>query len=315
MNLKKTLEQLNILAECRKYGISLWQHPSFLFLIMGLIIICLILLSYAIASQFIPEPRVVALFVLLIAIVLLILAFIVDQSLEKLAEANRMKSEFINIVSHQLRSPIANMRWALEFLISERLGKIEKDQAEYFKILKENLDRMRELIKDLLIVSRIETARLYMKREEFSLEELTKDIIKEFKPFVHASNAKFECYFEKNLPKIVADKYQIKQVIENILENAIRYTLGKGLIKIRIEKRQKNIYFEIEDNGIGIPKEDQKFIFQKFFRGSNVLKYQTQGTGLGLYICKAIIEKLKGKIGFFSQENKGSKFWFVLPIK
>jgi len=310
----RILEQLNIPKQCKKYGLSLWQCPSFLFLIMGMIIALVSVLSYLIGTRYVTEPRIVALVVLIISAILLILATIITNSFERLAEANRMKSEFISIVSHQLRSPLSNLAWAIELLMSGRLGKIEEQQVEYFKILKENSDRMKDLVKDLLIVSRIESARLFLKREEFSLEELTKEIIKEFEPFAKASNCQIEFSFEENLPKIYADRYQIKQVIENLLDNAIRYIKGKGMIKIRIKGEKKFVHFEIEDNGVGIPKEDQKFIFQKFFRASNVLKYKTQGTGLGLYISKAIIERSGGKIGFKSQEGVGTTFWFRLPI-
>jgi len=311
----RILEQLNIPKQCKKYGLSLWQCPSFLFLIMGIIIALVSVLSYLIGTRYVTEPRIVALIVLIIAAILLILATIITNSFERLAEANRMKSEFISVVSHQLRSPLSNLAWAIELLMSGRLGKIEEQQVEYFKILKENSDRMKDLVKDLLIVSRIESARLFLKREEFSLEELTKEIIKEFEPFAKASNCQIEFSFEENLPRIYGDRYQMRQVIENLLDNAIRYTKGKGMVKIKIKKEKNSVYFEIEDNGVGIPKEDQKFIFQKFFRASNVLKYKTQGTGLGLYISKAIIERSGGKIGFKSKEGVGSTFWFKLPIK
>jgi signal transduction histidine kinase len=311
----RILEQLNIPKQCKKYGLSLWQCPSFLFLIMGMIIALVSVLSYLIGTRYIAEPRIVALIVLIISAILLILATIITNSFERLAEANKMKTEFISIVSHQLRAPLSNLAWTLELLMSGRLGKIEKDQVEYFKILKENSDRMKDLVKDLLIVSRIESARLFLKKEEFSFEELVKEIIKEFEPLAKASNCQIEFSPEENLPKIYGDRYQIRQVIENLLDNAIRYTKGKGMVKIKIKKEKNSVYFEIEDNGVGIPKEDQKFIFQKFFRASNVLKYKTQGTGLGLYISKAIIERSGGKIGFKSQEGKGSTFWFKLPIK
>jgi signal transduction histidine kinase len=311
----KILEELNIIAQCKKYGLSLWQCPSFLFLIMGIIICFVSIISYLIGTKYIAEPRIVALIVLVISAVLLVLATLITNSFEKLAEANRMKSEFISIVSHQLRAPLSNLAWAIELLMSGRLGKIEEQQVEYFKILKENSDRMKDLVKDLLIVSKIESARLFLKKEEFSLEELTREIIKEFEPFARASNCEIEFFVEQNLPKIFGDRYQIRQVIENLLDNAIRYTKGKGKVKIRIKSEKNFVHFEIEDNGVGIPKEDQKFIFQKFFRASNVLKYKTQGTGLGLYISKAIIERSGGKIGFKSQEGVGSTFWFKLPIK
>ena len=315
MSLKKIFDQFNIPAQCRKYGLHLWQCPQFLFLIMGIIIIGSTLIAYALGTRYIEEPEVVALMVLLITVILLTIAFIISRSFERLAEAARMKAEFINIVSHQLRSPLSNLRWTLELLTSGRINSVSEKQLEFFKVLKENSDRMRDLINDLLIVSRIEMAKLYFKKERFSLEELTESLIKKFAPLTRAFNTEIKYSFQKKLPRIFADQYQIGQVIENLLDNAIRYVKEKGEVKIKIEKRDKNLYFEIKDNGVGISKEDQKYIFQKFFRSENVMKYQTQGSGLGLYIAKSIIEKSGGKIGFKSQEGIGSTFWFTLPIK
>jgi signal transduction histidine kinase len=311
----KLLQSLNFVGQCKKYRISLWQCPSFLFLIMGIIICLVAIISYLIGTRYITEPRIVALIVLVVCAILLILSFIITNSFEKLLEANRLKSEFINIVSHQLRAPLSNLSWAIELLMSGGLGRIEREQLDYFKILKENSDRMKDLVKDLLIVSKIDSAQLSLKKEEFSLEELTKEIIKEFEYFAKASNCQIEFFAKENLPKIFGDRYQLRQVIENLLDNAIRYTKEKGKVTIKIKKEKNSIRFEISDNGVGIPREDQKFIFQKFFRASNVLKHKTQGTGLGLYIAKEIIERSGGKIGFKSQEGVGSTFWFTLPIK
>ena len=314
MDFKNILSQLNILAQCKRYGLPLWQCPQFLFLIMGIIIIGSTLTAYAIGTRYIEEPELVALIILLITAILFIIAVIITRSFERLAEASRMKSEFISVVSHQLRSPLSNLRWAIELLMSGRLGKIEEKQTEYFRILKENSGRMGELVSDLLIVSRIETATLPQKRKEISLEDLIKKLISEFEPFAQASNVEIEFKSEENLPKILADPSQIRLVVENLLDNAVRYIKDRGKVKMLLSRRGQNLYFEIEDNGVGIPREDQKYIFQKFFRSENILRYQTQGSGLGLYISKAIIERSGGKIGFKSQEGVGSTFWFTLPI-
>ncbi|KPJ71825.1 hypothetical protein AMJ50_00750 [Parcubacteria bacterium DG_74_3] len=310
----KILKQLDIVSQCRKYGLSLWQCPQFLFLIMGIIIILTGLVAYAIGNRYVAEPEIVALIVIGITLILFIIAFTITNSFERLTEANRMKSEFISVVSHQLRTPLSNLSWAAELLMSGKLGKIEKKQTEYFKILKENSTRMGELVKDLLIVSRLETKTLSFTNKEFDLSEIVKKLIWEFTTFAKASNVDLKFKAPKKLSKVWADSFQIKLVIENLLDNSIRYIKDKGEVQMRLEQRGNKIYFEIKDNGVGIPKNDQKYIFQKFFRSENIMKYQTQGSGLGLYIAKSIIEKSGGKIGFISQEGKGSTFWFTLPI-
>ena len=315
MELKEIKAQFNIVGQCRKYGLSTWQCPQFLFLLMGLIIIVSSLISYAVGSRYIEEPLTVSLVVIFLATVLLIIATIITRSFERLAEASRMKSEFVSIVSHQLRSPLSNIKWALEFLMSGRATPISEKQLEYFKILKENNERMMELVSDLLIVSRIEQGRMPLKKEKISPEDLIREIIKRVEVFAKASNIKVDFKAEKGLPLVSSDPSQLKLVVENLLDNAIRYIGGKGKVEIKLRKKGDDILFEAEDNGVGIPEKDQRYIFQKFFRSENALRRQTEGSGLGLYIVKSIIEKSGGKVGFQSQENVGSTFWFSLPIK
>jgi signal transduction histidine kinase len=323
MDFKKIFGKLDIIASCRRYGIPLWQCPQLLFVIMGAVIIVSSLSIFAIGTYFIENPELVALLVLGLSAILFIIATIIIQSFDRLAEANRMKSEFVNIVSHQLRTPITNIKWTLDALSPKIKEKITEDNG-YLETLEENTERMTELVNDLITVSRIQEGALPLKQEEFSLETLVKELIHESKPFAEASGVKIETRFEENLPLIDHDSLRIKSVVENLLNNAIHYGFEKKEEELREEKRKieitlktkpQNIYFEIKDNGIGIPKEDQKYIFQKFFRAGNVLKHQAQGSGLGLYIAKSIIEKSKGKIGFNSQENEGATFWFTLPIK
>lgn len=327
MDFKNIFSQLNVFGQCRKYRISLWQCPQFLFLIMGIVIIISIFVVYAVATRYIAELEIVVLIVLFLTMILLTIAVIITQSFERLAEASKMKSEFISIVSHQLRSPLTNLSWAIEFLLSGQLGKIETNQLEYFQVLKENSAKMKELIRNLLMVARIETGDFPLEKKAFSLKELVEKLISEFQPFVKAVNTEIKAEFQPNLPLVFADPIQIKIVVENFLDNAIRYIIPLkknddinqsskegGQINIKLEQNKNNLFFEIKDNGAGIPTKDQKYIFQKFFRSENILQHQTEGSGLGLYIAKEIIIQSKGKIGFRSEENKGSTFWFTLPI-
>lgn len=313
-SIKKIFDQLNIVAQCKKYNVSLWQCPQFLFMVMGSVVIISALLAYLTGTRYIQDPLLVSLITLILTGILFVVSVIVTRSFERLAEANQMKSQFISIATHQLRSPLSNLRWAIELLVSGKLTN-EKKQAEYFSLLKENIKRMQNSISDLLIVSRIEAARLPIKEEKISLKELTESLISEYNSFARASNVEIALDVQKDLPKISSDPFQLNLVVDNLLDNAIRYTENKGKIEISVVKKNKNIHFSIKDNGVGIPEEEQSFIFTKFFRSKKIAEHQTQGSGLGLYMSKAIIQRLKGKIGFKSKEGKGSTFWFSLPIR
>ena len=327
MKPKELFNHLNIIAQCRKYNLPVLQCPQFLFLIMGIVVVVTAVIVYFIGIHYIVDPLIVVLVVLAMTVLLFTISFVIIRSFEKLAETNRLKSEFVSIVSHQLRSPISNLNWAIELLSSGKLGTIEKKQVEYFRILKENALRMKELVSDLLIVSRLEQKKIPLKKREFSLGDLIKDLIDGFKIFARASNVEVSFNVQERLPKVFADPSRIRLVIENLLDNAIRYVnpvslsiinngraKEKGKVEIKIVKDKKNIRFEIKDNGVGVPKADQKYIFQKFFRSENVLKYQTQGSGLGLFIAESIIKQSEGKLWFKSKENKGSTFYFTLPL-
>ncbi len=313
--LKKIGDQLNLVAQCKKYRLPLWQCPQFLFVLMGAIIICSSLSAYGVANRHVDDPMLVALITIALTSLLFALAIIITNSMEKLAEASRMKSEFISIATHQLRSPLSNLKWIVELLMSGKIGKVDKKQTEYFRILKENIYRMNELISDLLTVSRIEASKLPMKKREISLKKLVDSLVLEYRSFAKASNVEILFNCQENLPKINSDPFQVKLVIDNLMDNAIRYIQDRGKVEIKLSKKGRSLHFSIKDNGVGIPEEDCSYIFKKFYRSDNVLKYQTQGSGLGLYLSKSIIERLKGKIGFSSKENVGSTFWFSLPIK
>jgi signal transduction histidine kinase len=315
MNLKKIFSQFNILAQCRKYGLPFWQCPQFVFVGMGIIIIISTLFTYGVSSKYIEDPLLISLIVILLAWVLLILSYVVTHSFERLAEASRMKLEFLTIMTHQIRAPFANLRWVIDLLMSKKVGSFGEKQEEYFKILRENSDRLEELIDKIITVSKIEQGKLPLRKKLFSLEEIINKVILEFKPFAEASNVRVLFETQKKLPKILGDASQVREVVENFVDNAIKYTKEKGEVEISLLEKDRNVYLGVKDSGVGIPEEDQKYIFRKFFRSESAMRHQTQGSGLGLFIAKSIIESHKGKIGFDSQKGKGSTFWFTLPIK
>ncbi len=319
MAFKNTLQDLNLAAQCRKYNLGLWQCPHFFFVIMGVIMAGVIVAVYGIGLHYVNDPQIIALTILFLAAALFVISFVVTKSFEKTAEANRLKSEFVSIVTHQLRSPLTSLSWAIEALISGEFGKVEEKQLEYLKILKENNGRMGELIRDLITVTKVEDDSQFQNKESVSLEAITKDLIFKSQPFIQASDIDLEVKVEDKLPQVLTAANQIKIVIENLIDNAIRYAKPKdgkkGAIKISIIKKDKNIQFEIKDNGLGIPKDDQRYIFQKFFRSQNVKEMQPYGSGLGLFITKSIVTRIGGKIWFKSEEGKGTVFWFTIPIK
>jgi len=316
MFIKKILQQLNIFAQCRLFGLSLCHSPQFLFLMMGLIIIIASIISYLLGTRYIADPGLVAFIVIIVSAILFIIAFIITQSFERLAEISQMKSEFINIISHQLRSPLTNIKWIAGSLTSKSVKITSGEEKEYFGYLSENINRMARLIDELLIASGIERGIFSVRKREVSSEDLIRELIVRSKAFAETSNVEVKFYPQKDIPKVFFDSTLIKLAVGNLLDNAIRYSKeGGGKVEIRLEKREKNLHFEIKDTGIGIPKENQKYMFQKFFRGENIAREQTQGGGLGLYIAKSIIEKSGGKIWFKSEEGKGTTFYFTLPIR
>jgi signal transduction histidine kinase len=308
--------QFNIFAQCKKYNIPLWQCPQFLFVVMGLVIIVASIAFYAIGERYVADPRLVAFVVLIVSMTLLVIAFVITRSFEDLAEANRMKSEFVNIVSHQLRAPLTNLRWATQFLTSvEFVNSIKGEHAEYFDIIKENSARMENLIDDLLTITRLREGKLDTKRMKFSLAHLTKEIISEYKSIAVASNIDIELIAPDDLPQVLASYPLTKIIIENLIGNAISYSRGGKKVAIKLAETAGKVEFQIKDQGMGIPAEDQKYIFEKFFRAKNAVQAEVYGTGLGLFIVKLILDSMGGRVWFVSKEGQGSIFYFTLPTR
>ncbi len=308
------ISQFDLPGQCRKYGVPLWQCPNFLFVIMGICIMAFAVFSYAIGTRFIEDPQITALGILVLTSVLLCISFIITRSFERMAEATRMKVEFVSIVSHQLRSPLSNMSWSLDFLTSQNTAVSKEKQEEYLQMLKGNTSRMIDLVRDLLLVSQLEENTVQVKKETFSFKQLLEDILRELEPSMNMRRVRVKVEGGDMQEGVSFDQIQLRHVITNLIDNAIRYSPEGNQVAVAYSQKGKNLLFSVTDQGIGIPKDDQKYIFQKFFRSQNAHKFQVQGSGLGLYIAKSIIEKGKGSMRFVSNEQKGSTFSFIIPL-
>ncbi|KUK66240.1 MAG: Multi-sensor signal transduction histidine kinase [Parcubacteria bacterium 34_609] len=239
------------------------------------------------------------------------LIIIHDVTKEKLIE--KIKTEFISVAAHQLRTPLSTIKWTIRMILDGDVGEISEEQRELLEQTYISNERMIRLINDLLDVSRIEEGRLLYNQEDAQMEDVLDSVVENSQEMIRNKNVVLEIN-KKETPKVRIDKEKIGVVIQNLLENAVKYTEPGGKIKITLDNDEKNVIFKIEDSGVGIPKSQQDRIFTKFFRAENVTRMETDGTGLGLYTIKNIVRAHKGQIWFESEENKGTTFYFTIPI-
>jgi PAS domain S-box-containing protein len=227
---------------------------------------------------------------------------------------DRMKSDFISLTAHQLRTPLTAIKWLLEMFVSENGSLLTSRQIEQVKKIVSSNERMISLVSILLNISRIESGRLAVNPEPTNMKILVNEIIDEVKVRYMNKSHLFVFDFAENIPNILLDEKIIRNIYLNLLTNSCKYSEPKSPIKIRMWIENGNLVSEIKDQGCGIPSHQQMYIFNRFFRADNVLSIDTDGSGLGLYLCKLITNNIGGKIWFESTEGVGSTFWFTLPL-
>jgi signal transduction histidine kinase len=217
-------------------------------------------------------------------------------------------------MAHQLQIPLAGIKGAMEVMLSGDLGALAPEQREYVELTLANTEKVIMLVKDILDASRIEEHALAFSPAITSIESIVRDALAELTIFAKAKNSSLAFEVKGEIPPLFIDAQKIRDVVHNLVYNAIRYNIGKGDIQIILERKGEEIIFSVADHGVGIPKDEEEHIFQKFFRTKKALELSPVGSGLGLFIAKAVIEQSGGKIWFLSHEGEGSTFYFSLPI-
>ncbi len=241
-----------------------------------------------------------------------ILVNIHDITREKSIE--KIKSEFVSVAAHQLRTPLAGIKWTLQTILEEEEeAHIPEEIIGFIRKAYEANDRMVNLVNDLLNVTRIEEGRYVYEPEELEFMDVVNRIIEAYKEHIENKGLEFEIKKpEEDLPVVKVDREKIGIVVQNFLDNAMKYTTA-GKVSLLIEYVDGKIKVSVTDSGVGIPEDQQKRLFNKFFRAANVQRMDTEGSGLGLFIAKNIIEAHGGKVGFYSKVGEGSTFYFTLP--
>jgi len=244
----------------------------------------------------------------------LIGAIVVFRDITHEKEVDKSKTEFVSLASHQLRTPLSAIRWYSEMLNSEKLGPLNEQQKSYMTEIYDSNRHMIELVNSLLNVSRIDLGTFAIEPVPTDFREIAESCLKELFVKIQENDMHVSTSFEDNIPKINADPKLIRIIFQNLLSNAIKYTKKGGQVSLSMTRDETSLYIKVSDTGVGIPVSVQDKMFTKLFRADNARIVESEGTGLGLYIVKAVVEKGGGKIWFDSVENKGTTFYVTMPL-
>ncbi|HEX7974336.1 MAG TPA: GAF domain-containing protein [Anaerolineales bacterium] len=241
------------------------------------------------------------------------------QDITHQVEVDRLKSEFVATVSHELRTPMTSIKGYVEILLMGAAGPLNEQQNGFLEVVKTNTERLSVLVNDLLDISRIESGRVTLSLKPIRLDELAGEALDELlqRSKKDQKRVTIEGDFPISLPPVLGDLARVRQILDNLLDNAYLYNLPGGRITLRLRQTGEEVQADIQDTGLGIPANEQPRIFERFFRGETPLLLGVSGTGLGLSIVQNLVQMHQGRIWFKSNGNRGegSQFSFTLPIE
>ena len=236
-----------------------------------------------------------------------------NEMIEVLKENQKLKDEFVFIAAHELRTPVTAIKGYVSMILEDSFGEVPEKIRENLMVVNSSNDRLVQLVQDLLQVARSDAGKMKVEMTELDIVKNIKHVIQEIKSLADKKGIEL-VYTEENSIQVQADTYKLKEVLINIIGNAIKYTLDNGSIEIEHEEKDGMLITKIKDHGMGMTQEEVNNLFQKFYRVQNSDTAKIEGTGLGLFICKEIIERMGGKIWVESKKGEGSVFSFSLKV-
>jgi signal transduction histidine kinase len=231
---------------------------------------------------------------------------------ERLVEADRLKDEFVALISHDLRTPLTSILGYLELTLEDE--ELTGSQRGYLEVVERNAQRLLHLVSDLLFVARLEAGQFELHESELDLAAVVQQSVHEAEPRAAANGITLKCETEP-VPGVAADRGRMFQLLDNLVSNAIKFTPPGGEVRVAVGTANGAVRLEVADTGIGIPAQEQQRLFERFFRASSASDRQIQGTGLGLYIARAIVEAHGGNISFESEAGRGTAFRIEIPVE
>ena len=229
-------------------------------------------------------------------------------------ELDRMKDEFVSLVSHELRTPLTSIKGYVDLLLDGDAGEVTEEQREFLAIVKSNSDRLVMLVNDLLDVSRIEAGKINLRLQPLDLADTVDEVAASLQPLMQQKRQSLTLELPADLPRVMADRDRVAQIMTNLLSNAHKYTLEGGSVSVRAQAADNEVQIEVSDSGVGMTRDELDKLFTKFFRAQHPATQTVGGTGLGLNIVRSLVEKQGGRIWVQSEPMQGSTFSFTIPI-